>query len=143
MAPDDKIIDERFKRLEKCLIKLNNARNIPYEDFINDENLQDQVERNLQIAIQICLDIGNHIISALGLNPPETYSDIFEILGKENIIPGDFAQKIKTMAGFRNILVHDYIKVDNKLVFESLQKIDDFKKFAEYIFVFMEKENLY
>lgn len=142
MAPDDKIIDERFKRLEKCLIKLNNARNTPYEDFINDEDLQDQVERNLQIAIQICLDIGNHIISALGFHPPETYSDIFEILGKENIIPVDFAQKIKTMAGFRNILVHDYIKVDNKLVFESLQKIDDFKKFAEYIFDFMEKENL-
>lgn len=139
MATDIKIINERIKKLEKCFIKLNNFRNLKLEKFIKDEAVQDQVERNLHISIQICLDIGSHIISTMGLKPPENYSDIFEILGEEKILPKDFSRKIKGMAGLRNILVHDYIKVDKELIHEHLKKIDDFKKFAEYIVKFINK----
>lgn len=139
MAPDTKLINEHLKKLEKCFIKLNNFRDVKLENFIKDEAIQDQVERNLHIAIQVCLDMGNHIISAMGFRSPENYAEIFEILGDENVIPKKFSNEIKSMAGFRNILVHDYIKIDKKLVYEHLKKIDDFKKFAKHIVNFIDK----
>lgn len=44
------------------------------------------------------------------------------------------AQIVSSMVGFRNILVHAYIKIDKKLVYDVMQnKITDFKEFTKYI----------
>jgi hypothetical protein len=34
---------------------------------------------------------------------------------------------MKMIAGFRNILVHDYLKIDDQAVFASLNNLDDLK----------------
>jgi len=45
------------------------------------------------------------------------------------------------MAGFRNILEHEYVKLDLAKVFDNLQKLEDFEKFAKYINQFVERES--
>ncbi|MCK4858958.1 MAG: DUF86 domain-containing protein [Candidatus Omnitrophica bacterium] len=86
------------------------------------------------MAIQLVIDIGNHILVEIGENQIEDYVDIIDRLGEKEIIPPSFAYNIRNMAGFRNILVHEYLKVDLEQVYQVLQKrLPDFKKFIIYI----------
>ena len=130
---EDEVFVKRFAKLERTLRKLRNVAATTWEEYSNDEGLQDRAERNLQIAAQICIDIGNHIIAINGFRPPETYSDIFVVLGERGVISEDLAVTFQKIAGFRNILVHDYIEIDQKLVFDCLQHLDDFRLFVQKV----------
>jgi uncharacterized protein YutE (UPF0331/DUF86 family) len=99
------------------------------------------VERNFQVAIECILDIGNHIIAEKGFESPDDNEDIIRILGEEGIIPSDFAGRIKGIAGFRNILVHEYTGIDYGVLYNYLvNRLDDFRECARHISVFLEKE---
>ncbi|MCC6545046.1 MAG: DUF86 domain-containing protein [Nitrospirae bacterium] len=64
----------------------------------------------------------------------EDYVDVIDKLGEREVIPSEFSQTIRGMAGFRNILIHEYAAVDIKKVYHVLHnQLDDFRKFAEYI----------
>jgi len=92
------------------------------------------IEHGLQIAIQIVIDIGNHILASIRENEIDEYVDIIDKLGEKNVIPLSFAKKIRDMAGFRNILVHEYTRVDLKQVYEILQeRLGDFLEFIRHI----------
>jgi uncharacterized protein YutE (UPF0331/DUF86 family) len=80
------------------------------------------------------------MISKLDLEKPETYQDILIILGKNGILPEQFANKIVKMAGFRNILVHGYVDIEKSVIYDHLQhRLSDFDEFMKYIVRFLEK----
>jgi uncharacterized protein YutE (UPF0331/DUF86 family) len=137
---DPEIIDSRLKKLERCVQKLKLAATVNKENFLVDEDLQDRVERNFHMAIECCLDIGNHIIAALGFRTPQSYGDVLRVLGEEKILPKEFSEALAQMVGFRNILVHDYLEIDLDKVYKNLQQLGDFDRFAKHISEFMEKE---
>jgi len=95
--------------------------------------LQDIVERNLEVAIQSCIDIANRIISLDELEKPKDYYGSIIMLGKENILPYDFAQRFAPITGFRNILIHEYLDIDWDEVYKNLQRMNQFYKFMDYV----------
>ena len=60
------------------------------------------------LTIETLLDLGSHVISSEGYEPPTSYADIFRVLGEEGVI--------SAMARFRNVLVHLYAEVDEDRV---------------------------
>ena len=48
---------------------------------------------------------------------------------------------LKKMISFRNIIVHEYLLLDLKAVYENLKKLDDFRKFAKFIEKFLINQN--
>jgi uncharacterized protein YutE (UPF0331/DUF86 family) len=101
------------------------------------------VERNLQVAIECVLDIGNHIIAEKGFETPEDNEDVVRILGNERVIPPEFAGRIKGMAGLRNVLVHEYTGIDYRLLYSYLMnRLDDLREFAHRISLYLEKEKI-
>jgi uncharacterized protein YutE (UPF0331/DUF86 family) len=91
------------------------------EQFLADGDTQDIVERNLQLAIESVLDIGQHIIASSGWRLAEEYASVFTILHQHNVISSDLFSRLQGMAGFRNLLVHEYATVDHFQVFQVLQ----------------------
>jgi len=134
---DRQTVERRLLKLEQSLRKLNELSKFSWDEFIQDEGIQDRVERNMQIAAQICIDIGSHVIADRGYRPPLGYGDIFMVLMEEGLLPAALANTMKQIAGFRNILVHDYLEVDPKIVYDSLNWIDVFKKFAHYVLTWL------
>lgn len=130
---DGQTVERRLLKLEQVLRKLGTLARVSWDEYKNDEGIQDRVERNLQIAAQVCIDIGSHVIAGRGYRTPHSYADIFTVLEKEGLLPPDLADTLKQIAGFRNILVHDYLEIDPEIVYRCLQKIDDFKRFAEHV----------
>lgn len=104
------IIATRLTRLRDCVTVLKRLRRVPLARFIHDPMIRGSAERYLHLAIECCLDLGNHVIADRGLRKPHDYRDIFLILGEARILPAAFAKHIAPMGGLRNILVHDSSK---------------------------------
>lgn len=119
-------LNERLSRLEPL-------RNKAREDFDEDAYLRDIVERNLEIAAQCCIDIGNRIISLEKAQKPRDYHETIIRMGELGVLPPDFARSLAPIAGFRNILVHEYLSVDWDEVYRQLQHLDELTRFAESI----------
>lgn len=134
---DRERIERRLLKLEQSLRKLNEISQVSWDDYIKDEGIQDRVERNLQIAAQACIDIGNHVIADRGYRSPLGYGDIFTVLMEEGLLPVTLANNMRQIAGFRNILVHDYMEIDQRIVYDSLKNIDDFKAFANHVLTWL------
>lgn len=137
---DRETIYAHLNQLKSTASELSRLKSISLRDYESEISVRWQVERGLQITIQNLLDIGSHLLSALGKNRCETYTEVIDGLAMETIIPEAFADRIRGMAGLRNILVHDYLGVDNRLVHRILQEqLHDFNTFAGYIVHYIER----
>jgi len=137
LVVEKQTIERRLFKLEQSLRKLKELSKVSWDEYVKDEGLQDRAERNLQIAAQLCIDIGSHVIADRGYRPPYGYGDIFAVLMEEGLLPEALANTMKQIAGFRNVLVHDYLDIDPKIVYDSLKKIDDFKMFAKHVLAWL------
>ncbi|EKD57772.1 MAG: hypothetical protein ACD_57C00150G0004 [uncultured bacterium] len=123
-----RLLEKRFKPLLE-------------EELTKDEVLNSSAEHNLQVAIQACLDIANHIVASLGFSREfDKNSEVFYELAQEDILPGDFADKMISMTGYRNVLVHGYLNVKKGITYDNIQnRLPDLAQFAQYIEKFLEK----
>ncbi|GAX90517.1 type VII toxin-antitoxin system HepT family RNase toxin [Effusibacillus lacus] len=130
---EKEVIARRLVLLEEYLSDLDEIREkTNWDHFSQDKLTRRFVERTLHIAIEACLDIANHIISYEGYREPKSNKDTFEILEEQHIIDKNLAEKLKKMAQFRNVIVHDYVTIQEQIVYAVLvnhvQDIADFGK---------------
>ena len=87
----------------------------------------------MEIAVQCCIDIANRIISLEAApKPQDSYASIVR-LGELGVLPVEFARQMAPMAGFRNILAHEYLAIDWEIVYENLQRMDDLRQFGDLV----------
>ncbi|TKJ22107.1 MAG: hypothetical protein CEE43_07780 [Promethearchaeota archaeon Loki_b32] len=128
------LVITRLNKLNELLDILNELKNIKKEDFLSNYKNYFTTQRTLEICINICIDIGNHIVSLNNIERPETFSDIIKILAKHNVISEELSTRLIKMVRFRNLLGHFYLEIDNEIIYNILQNdIKDFNSFREAI----------
>ncbi len=128
------IILSRIDKLKEYTAFLKKLKNYSKEQYTNDPFIYGASERFLHLAIECILDIGNHIISDMRYRKPENNKDIFEVLFENKIIDQSLKEKLCNMAGFRNILVHDYLKLNRSLVYDIiLNNLPDLEGFISIV----------
>jgi len=115
------VILKKISNVRHNLSRLASKRDIRLEMLRDDPDTQDIVLHNLQLAIQGCIDIGSHIISDEGWGVAGSLNEIFYILQDKGVINSGLVERMASMVGFRNILVHEYEDVDMDIVHEILQ----------------------
>lgn len=128
------IILSKISEIEESISLI--AENMPeeFEDFENMGLLKDGIYKRVQYVIENILDICAIINSDLKFSSPGEEDDIINNLVKNKIVSQDTGNKIKELKGFRNIIVHRYGKLDDKLSFELIKEnLDDFDKIIENI----------
>lgn len=121
------VIQERIRRLSKF-------KKISFETYLKDLTIKDAVERNIEVAIQACIDIARIIIKKEGLREPEDNKGVFIVLSENGIISERSLKFLIPMAGTRNILVHGYEKIDDAIIFGVIKKhLPDFHSFLKEI----------
>ncbi|PIQ67999.1 MAG: hypothetical protein COV91_06330 [Candidatus Taylorbacteria bacterium CG11_big_fil_rev_8_21_14_0_20_46_11] len=134
-------VNNKLFRLKEIIKILEEVRVAPREDFVKDGKLNGAAMFNLLIGITIILDVGQHLLAQVAQRTAHEYKEAIKLLGEEKIIPFPFADENEKMASFRNMLVHEYDKVDLAQVHDYLQKAPDiFRAFAKYFVEFMEKQ---
>jgi uncharacterized protein YutE (UPF0331/DUF86 family) len=137
---DQEVWLKRLGRLEDLLKSLQNLGSTPLRTFLHDKGLQAQAERWLQLAIECCLDLANHLIADQAWHTPSSYRETFEILEQQLVLPAELAARMKKLASLRNVLVHMYLDIDYEIVFSVLQnELDDFRAYATAMVRFTEK----
>lgn len=138
MVADIETVKSQISLIRTYLKDLKALSRIELADFKTNRERQLAVMHALQLAIEGCLNVGAHIISADELGAPSDYADIFEILAKAKIIDADFAGKMKKMARFRNKLVHLYWDIDQEQIYNILREnLTDFDEYLKYISLYL------
>lgn len=132
---DESLIYARLDALSMVLGELHDALPVDAEALAASENTvrRRAVERCLYLAIQNVLDIGSHIVAAEGWGLPGSYREVLEKLGEHGVLPRDFALELAPMAGFRNILQHEYVALDVAELDRNARRLDDFNRFAQCV----------
>ena len=133
MAAEFSGIEQRLDELSERLARLQPLQEKLRAEFDIDPYLRDIVERNLEVAAQCCIDICHRIIALENARKPVDYYEAIALMGELGVLPPDFALQLAPLAGFRNILIHEYLGIDWDHVFNNLKKIDDLDNFASYI----------
>jgi uncharacterized protein YutE (UPF0331/DUF86 family) len=126
-------IEKRLDELNDRLARLEPLRSRNRSEFDADPYLRDIVERNLEISAQCCLDICHRIIVVENSRKPTDYYEAILMMGELGVLSPDFARQLAPLAGFRNILIHEYMTIDWDYVYRNLQKLDDLVVFADSI----------
>lgn len=134
MAPDRGLVAAKLAVLEEAVRFLEEMAALSYEQFTADRRNLRTSERYLHLACEATFDIGTHLIASLGLPRPERYADIVPILRNAGISTAETAEALTDLAGFRNLLVHDYARVDHRRLHAFCQtRLGDFRRFAAEI----------
>ena len=132
---DRYIVQARIAKIREYLALLTKIyKQADEASFLKDPLIYGNAERYLQLAIQCVIDISNHTVADLKLRLPSDNAELFELMANNKIIPRALAQKLTAMAGFRNILVHEYLEIDRRKVYSTLKKdLGDFENFIRAI----------
>ncbi len=135
MKIDRNIILNRFKQMEELIQNLNEIKKKSKEEFLSNYLVYLSAQRALETCINICIDIGNHILSLNKNGMPETYGDIFIELSKLGLINKEIEKKLIKMVKFRNLLGHLYLEISNEKIYEILhENLGDFNLFKKQIY---------
>ena len=132
---DKDLILAKASSVKRHLRRIEEKRNIDLNIFLKDIDLQESILFNLQMAIQNCIDIAANIISDEGLGVPGSTNEMFYLLEENGYLDRDITEKMVKAVGFRNLIVHEYEKIELGQVFEIAQEdIKDFNKYLKSIF---------
>ena len=123
----------RLQRLEELLERLGEVREEGETAYLSDAVVRAATERRLEIAVQICIDLGTQLATERSVRPPDSYADVFQKLAEAELLTPELARRLSEAARQRNLLVHLYMEIEDRKVFTSLQSLDDLREFAKIV----------
>lgn len=121
---DNMVICKKLKQLASYYQELEQiAAGLTFENYQNQIVLKRAIERDIQLIVECATDINNMILKQLSKGPAKDYFNSFIDLADNQVIESDFALKLAPSTGLRNILVHEYEKIDDQIVFKSITNV--------------------
>ena len=131
---DQLILEQKLESLRRCIKRVEEKTPSRVSRLIQDPDIQDILVLNLTRAVQLCVDIGSHVISTSEETTPTTMGDVFSALEKLEVVTPVTCVTMKKAVGFRNIAVHNYQEIDWEIVYAiSKNFLVDFRRFAKEI----------
>lgn len=126
------VIENKISEAKKYLKILERYMKYSKEEIVNDIDIKGALERYLYLAAQSVIDLADAIIAYKKFRKPTTLSESFHILNEENIISNELTEKMIKMTGFRNVIAHDYGKLNYDIVYNVLHNgLRDIEEFLE------------
>jgi len=130
---DSSVVRRHLAALREALTNLRRHAGSTPEMLRADMDLRWAIEHGLQLCAQNAIDIATHLAATAGLDASD-YASALDRLTGMNVLPAAFGAHFRQIAGFRNVLVHDYIEVDLEVVCAVLaERLDDFEEFARLV----------
>jgi len=131
---DQVIFDQKLESLRRCIKRVEDKTPSHVSELIKDQDIQDILVLNLTRAVQLCVDIGSHVISESEEPAPTTMGDVFSTLENLGAITSITCKSMRKAVGFRNIAVHNYDVINWEIVYAICNNLlVDFRRFASEI----------
>lgn len=131
---DRDVIVSKIDALKRHVERLKGIARLKEHIYLGSIDAQDIAIHNLQMAIQKCVDIGNHFFSEWDIGAPSSYSEVFDEMRRRKIIGRPMVERLIRMAGLRNRIVHEYERINQKKIFSFIKNdLRDFDAFMKQI----------
>lgn len=131
---DRRVIDEKLESLRRCLARIEAKVPGTAEALAGDPDAQDIVVLNLERAVQVCVDVGTHLLAALEVPAADTMADTFSRLEGAGVLDDAVADRMAKAVGFRNLAVHAYAALDWAITHRiATDHLEDFRAFARAV----------
>jgi len=137
---DRRRIEDLLRNLDNFLDHLHRLSNYSREDLTNDPINLGAAKYYLQVSVESCVNVANHIISKQNWRRPESMADSFSVLAENGAVDPSFLPTLHRMARFRNRLVHLYWEVEADTIYQILnENLEDLENFERNILVYITK----
>lgn len=131
-----------LEAIERRVARLQRAADTPLEEYLANPDLQDIVERNFEVAIRACVELGLHLLADLVMALPDTNRGVFRELGRARIVDAKLARKLEELAGFRNVLAHEYAAVVPELVHDNLSRLQELRDYVSELLPILREQGV-
>lgn len=134
-------IEARLLKLDEALKVLEGYRTLAWDSYRTDIKTQWVVERGFIIVAEMIFDIGAHILSSIYREYKDDYAGIITGMADKGVISVGTAAGLDGFGGFRNVLIHEYVSVDAKKVYEAVAtKLDVIRGFEKDLTLWLSKQ---
>jgi len=136
---DRDVIARKLEQLRHHVARIESKKPFRAEDLAAGEDLRDVVVFNLIQAVEVCVDVGMHVVAASSLPPPESMGEVFDRLALLSVFSSRpegaaLVRRLRQAVGFRNVAVHGYAALDLVAVADACETgLEDLKQFAAAI----------
>ena len=128
------IIQTKIKEIEDSLNLIDDHLPSTIDKFSNLGLIKDGIYKKLEFCIESVFDVCAIINTDLQLGTPESDDTIIDHLIHKKILHKDMGEILRSMKGFRNILVHRYGRINDEIAFSIIKEhISDFHRFIDII----------
>lgn len=128
------VIENKISATQKYLRILDEFQKYSRQEIEDNVSIRGATERYLYLVAQASIDLAEAIIAYRNFRKPSTLNEAFYILNEEKVIDLGLTKQLVSMAGFRNIIAHDYGKIDYDIVYDVLHnRLADVEKFLNII----------
>ncbi|MFV2014821.1 MAG: DUF86 domain-containing protein [Candidatus Heimdallarchaeota archaeon] len=125
MSFDPIRIKDKLNQSKEYLLIINKILEMEVSEFENNLEQKLVAERAFEIISQIILDVCTHIVAKQKLNTPLNYADCITKLVDEGILHQTHQLKFQNLVRMRNLIVHQYVKIDHEILFNALRSLND------------------
>jgi len=97
-----------------------------------DLTLHNDVLFSLLVICQSVIDVAGELAVRAG-DRFEDYTAAIRALSRRPEFPAEVVRALEPLAGFRNVLVHEYVALDLDRVIEALARLDDVDRFVQIV----------
>lgn len=115
-----KRIKDKINQIDAYLDELNSIAPSNFEEYKSSLEKKAACERYVEKIIEAVTDLAFLIIKNKKFKIPEDDIDAFNILLDNKVIDDKLAAKLKSAKGMKNIISHQYGKIDDEIIFESI-----------------------
>lgn len=128
-------ISDKLIEIEKYLEELESILPLDFEEYKKNFKIKAVGERYFEKIVEAVIDLAFLVAGEKRLRKPEEEEGIFSVLKDNKILSEELCLKLQDAKGMRNIISHQYGKINDELVFNSLTEelIPDVNEFLGVI----------
>ncbi len=133
------MVRNKIIRIQKDLAHLEEFTTYSFDDVAKEYKTHKIVERIIEVVVNEAIDINQHLIVTQGKGElPFNFRESFLLLAEIGIYPKDFAEEISKSVGLRNILVHEYQKLDEEIFYVAIKQCyEQFTQYCKYLLIYL------
>jgi uncharacterized protein YutE (UPF0331/DUF86 family) len=139
------VVDERRVRrlllhMEESTVALEQLATADRAELGSDPVRLAGLKYFLVVSIEGCLQVSHHLCVSEGWGAPTDNADAVDRLGRHGALAADTAKRLRLAVGLRNVLVHQYVDVDDDRVLASLDDVGDLRAFVNQVATWLDRQ---
>ena len=129
---DSAVLASKVAAIRDAVARVHQVLPPTIDAFLADRTAREVVTLNLFLALQESIALAVHWLADEGADVPRAHGEAFTALAERGVIDAALASRLRSAAGLRNLIAHQYGVIDFQRLFAIAgHDIDDLVTFCQ------------